>query len=76
MSDINLDIEQQTISNFIKDTWKKDCLTGIHIHLFRNWGWQSSIEFKNGLTSSVQHFKNEDFNTLSYEMKTFLETIN
>ena len=80
MKDLSTEIHNAALADWVKDTWKKDCVETINIWgripLWKEtWVWSASISFKNGNTSSKQEMEHEDLKILLSQIELFLKTL-
>jgi len=64
--------------SIIKDPFNNKCVSAIHMHSYPKYGgleWMSSIEFINGQTEGTQKFEGKDFEDITIQMKSFIETL-
>jgi len=80
MNDLSTELHNVSLSDWAKDTWKKECLNSISIDyrkvLFSdNWKWSCRIRFNNGNTDSTQTIEKETLPELVREMELFFSTL-
>ena len=64
--------------SIIKDPFTKKGVSSIHMHSYPKNGsleWTASIEFVNGQTEGKQKFRGNDFEQITMQMKSFIESL-
>jgi len=80
MNDLSTELNNASLTDWAKDTWKKDCLRSINIeyrkqYFEKTWMWTCIIRFTNGNTDSSQTIEKETLPELIREMELFFSTL-